>query len=117
MTGPVIVTDETTLSRIVAEAVAREVRTLRDSMKGMFESQVPETGLMDPRQLAKYLDVNERTLRRMIRAGEVPAAVRIGTKILRWRRDAIDHWLESGAPPLRSRGSAGSVSAKGDRRS
>lgn len=48
--------------------------------------QVMTTG-----QLAKYLQLDEQTVYRKARRGEIPA-VRIG-KTLRFKKDVIDEWL------------------------
>lgn len=50
---------------------------------------IPE--VMTTVQLAKYLQIDEQTVYRKARAGQIPA-VRIG-KILRFKKDVIDGWL------------------------
>lgn len=43
-------------------------------------------------QLAEVLNVSERHVWRMADAGELPAPIRIGRRVL-WPRKAIDLWL------------------------
>ena len=50
---------------------------------------IPE--VMTAEQLARYLQLDEQTVYRKTRAGQIPA-VRIG-KILRFKKDVIDGWL------------------------
>lgn len=97
MTGPVIVTDEAALRRIVAEALSpiiAEMAAIRAAQ------QTPAAPLMGPDELAKLLDVHPRTLHRMELAGDIPPAFRVGTKLVRWQRATIDRWLESGGRDL-----------------
>lgn len=47
--------------------------------------------VMTAEQLAKYLQLDEQTIYRKARAGEIPA-VHIG-KALRFKKDVIDGWL------------------------
>lgn len=47
--------------------------------------------IMTAGQLAKYLQLDEQTVYRKTRKGEIPAT-RIG-KILRFKKDVIDGWL------------------------
>ncbi len=47
--------------------------------------------VMTAEQLAKYLQLDEQTIYRKARAGQIPA-VHIG-KILRFKKDVIDGWL------------------------
>lgn len=47
--------------------------------------------VMTAEQLAKYLQLDEQTVYRKARAGQIPA-VHIG-KTLRFKRDVIDGWL------------------------
>ncbi|MFH0797313.1 MAG: helix-turn-helix domain-containing protein [Candidatus Omnitrophota bacterium] len=47
--------------------------------------------IMTAEQLAKYLQLDEQTIYRKTRTGQIPG-VRIG-KTLRFKRDVIDSWL------------------------
>jgi excisionase family DNA binding protein len=49
--------------------------------------------VMTTEQLAKYLQLDEQTIYRKARAGQIPA-VHIG-KTLRFKKDVIDGWLRT----------------------
>ena len=49
-------------------------------------------GVMTVKQLAGYLQLNELTIYKRVRLGEIPA-VRVG-RSLRFKKDVIDRWLE-----------------------
>ena len=59
--------------------------------------------LLDQHDLAAYLRVTERTLRRMRHDGRVPEPMQFGTQP-RWRRVDIEDWLASEAHPRRQPG-------------
>src|SRR5262249_10257474 len=99
VTGPVIMIDEAALRCIVAEEVAKAVDSMRVEIR--LALKAPSTApLIDPDEFAALLVVHPRTLHRMELAGDVPTAIRIGPKTVRWRRDVIDRWLESGGKAL-----------------
>src|SRR5215471_7757137 len=60
-------------------------------------------------EVLEYLQVNLRTVYRLIKAGKIPA-VRVGRQ-WRFRKRDIDAWLDSQRP----RGRAGGASTAGDR--
>ena len=90
MTAPVVMIDEATLRRILAEEIAKAIGPLKPTALPM----------MGAAELAQLLRVNVRTLRRMALAGDVPAGTRIGGKTLRWDRRVVSRWLESGGQDL-----------------
>ena len=47
---------------------------------------------MTVKQLAEYLQINELTVYKKVKLGEIPT-VKVG-RILRFKRDVIDKWLE-----------------------
>jgi predicted DNA-binding transcriptional regulator AlpA len=49
--------------------------------------------LLDPPALAALLKIDERTLRRLRAAGEIPEPIMLGRRKPRWRRHEIDAWL------------------------
>jgi len=49
--------------------------------------------LMTTEEVASALNIHPRTVRRLWRAGKLPAAIQVGTRI-RWRRSDIERWLE-----------------------
>jgi excisionase family DNA binding protein len=54
-----------------------------------------------PNQLAEYLQVNPRTIRRLIQTGELPRPVRIGRQ-LRWNEAAVQSILASNKTAAKS---------------
>jgi prophage regulatory protein len=56
--------------------------------------------LIKAKVVAALLSVSERTLWRMVSAGEIISPIRFGGNT-RWRRVAIDEWIEDGCPPQR----------------
>ena len=53
--------------------------------------------LINAEELARMMDVSERTLWRLLSAGKVPTPVRIGRNT-RWRFAEIREWIERGCP-------------------
>jgi excisionase family DNA binding protein len=49
-------------------------------------------------ELARLLDVKIGTLRKLHRDGVLPPAIRIGTRLLRWRREDIQQWMANLRP-------------------
>jgi prophage regulatory protein len=54
--------------------------------------------LVNAEEVARMLDVSERTLWRLVSAGKVPTPVRIG-RSTRWRLAEVRQWIEGGCPP------------------
>jgi excisionase family DNA binding protein len=67
-----------------------------------------EEGFLTTEEVLEYLQVNLRTVYRLIKAGKIPA-VRVGRQ-WRFRKRDIDAWLES-QRPRQSRGNAGATRA------
>jgi excisionase family DNA binding protein len=61
------------------------------------ETANPERMLLTSEELAKLLEISERTLWRLLSAGRVPRPVRIG-RSTRWRLDEVKDWIERGCP-------------------
>jgi excisionase family DNA binding protein len=59
------------------------------------------------KQAASHLGISVAFLRKAVRMRKVPFA-RIGTKVLRFRRSDLDHWLEAN-------GCGGEVTARNDK--
>jgi predicted DNA-binding transcriptional regulator AlpA len=109
VTGAVIVTDEAALRRVIADEVAKGVQPLQAEVASIrADLKAPASAMLDLDGVARYLSLNTRTVRRMIRLGQIPEGARIGSKVLRWRLADLDRWLDSGAPPLPSSRLAGS---------
>ncbi|MEI7923672.1 MAG: helix-turn-helix domain-containing protein [Planctomycetota bacterium] len=51
--------------------------------------------LISASELAEMLHISERTLWRLLSAGQIPKPVRIG-RSTRWRANEIRDWIESG---------------------
>ena len=50
--------------------------------------------MLTVRDLAVWLNIHPRTLRRKLSAGELPKPIRLFKRGLRWRRATIEHWLQ-----------------------
>jgi len=50
---------------------------------------------IDQHDVAEYLGVSTRTVRNLIKRGELPQPIRIGRKQF-WLRDKFAHWLHDG---------------------
>jgi excisionase family DNA binding protein len=55
-----------------------------------------DTAVYSRRQMADLLDVSERHIDRMVRAGQVPGLVRVG-RLVKFSRVIIDAWLAGAA--------------------
>jgi predicted DNA-binding transcriptional regulator AlpA len=53
--------------------------------------------LLGPRDLSIVLQISERSIKRLLARGDIPAPHRFGNQ-LRWRSDEIRAWLEAGMP-------------------
>ncbi|WP_165064028.1 helix-turn-helix transcriptional regulator [Paludisphaera rhizosphaerae] len=53
--------------------------------------------LIDAEEFARWLDVSERTLWRLLSAGKVPKPMRVG-RSTRWRAEEIRGWIDRGCP-------------------
>jgi excisionase family DNA binding protein len=69
----------------------------------------PEETFLTTEEVLEYLQVNLRTVYRLIKAGKIPA-VRVGRQ-WRFRKRDIDAWLDSQRPRGGSRGSAAASDA------
>lgn len=63
-----------------------------------IREQAQNGGLIDMPAVSKLLGLAERTVWRMLSTGAIPAPLRLGTKIIRWRADEIRGWIETGCP-------------------
>lgn len=90
-----IVADEATLRRVVAEEIGRVLKPALAALGDLRGSQGASSGdaLMTGEEVAGLLRIDRRSLRRMIREGEIPKPITIGDRCLRWRRSAIEEWL------------------------
>lgn len=49
--------------------------------------------LLTSQELAKYLGLTEATIRNWQWAGQGPPFVRLGNKVIRYRREDVEKWL------------------------
>jgi len=66
------------------------------------ESQL-EAKLVDANAIAKMLGVSARMVWRLRDSGRIPKPVIIG-RLVRWRSEAIDEWIQAGCPAVERRG-------------
>jgi predicted DNA-binding transcriptional regulator AlpA len=64
----------------------------------LTESTVPFVLLIDVKEVARRLDLSERTVWRLNSAGKLPKPVSIGGKSKRWRAEEIIAWVAAGCP-------------------
>jgi excisionase family DNA binding protein len=81
--GVTIVVEEAVIRRIVAEEIA----------KAMPGAALPELVTRD--EVAGWLRIHPRDLRRLVLAGEFPAGIKVGRR-LRWRKTTLEKWLDAG---------------------
>ena len=114
MTPALVVIEPELLRRVVAEEIAKGTAPVLDALANLPVSR-SLTGLMTADEVADHLQIDIRTLQRLVHEGAVPAPLRIGGRIPRWRREDVDAWLAAGGNPvprrLRSSRRAGSVSS------
>ena len=79
-----------------AEAAARQAP---GGIRGGRDVMSAETApmLIGAEELARMMDVSERTLWRLLSAGKVPPPVRIG-RSTRWRLAEVRDWIDRGCP-------------------
>src|SRR4030095_16650645 len=73
----------------------REERTRADGQRGVIPGMIDET-FLTTEEVLEYLQVNLRTVYRLIKAGKIPA-VRVGRQ-WRFRKRDIDAWLDTQRP-------------------
>lgn len=54
--------------------------------------------LLTAREVAKLAKVSERTVWQWLRDARIPAAVRCGSRCVRWRASDVDRWMRTGCP-------------------
>jgi predicted DNA-binding transcriptional regulator AlpA len=110
MTSGITLLDEAVVRRVLSEILDARLGPILAAIERATRP-VHGSELLTRDQLAAYLKVDQRTLRRLEREGALPRPARIGGRIDRWLQVDVDRWLESGAPALPLRKRAGSVSA------
>jgi predicted DNA-binding transcriptional regulator AlpA len=82
---------------LILERAAADIRALGTGSSANGLADLPHhiahgDVLLDPDDLAAYLKLDARSVRRLRNAGEIPEPVMIGSAP-RWRRTTIDQWL------------------------
>lgn len=82
----------------------------------MEELQVRKTdvAVINVREVAELLGVNARTVWRMSQRGEIPAPIRLGDRVVRWRLSDLREHLDRKASA--AAGAIGSRATRGGRR-
>lgn len=55
-------------------------------------------GLLNERDLCRFLSLSRSTVRAMVKAGDFPPPVQLGARRIAWRRDAVHEWVASRVP-------------------
>ena len=58
-----------------------------------------EERLLDVKAVSLALGLCDRTIRRMVRTGQVPRPVKLGQGI-RWQSSVLDQWMRNGCQPV-----------------
>jgi len=90
---------ELELPDTLVQAIAERVAV---ALKPHIAARKPEPpdAIMTPEQLSKYLQVTRQWIYERVSLGEIPRT-RVG-KYLRFRKSAIDRWLEDQSAPATS---------------
>ena len=88
----IAVIDTTALRALVAEEVQTQLAPIEGMLREALERAAPPHGnqLLTREEVAAFLRVDVRTLRRLVLANELPGPIRIGERIVRWRRKDIE---------------------------
>lgn len=62
-------------------------------------SNLVEALLLDARAAAQLLAVSESTLWKLHSSGRIPNPMRLGGRVVRWRREELEAWVRAGCPP------------------
>ncbi len=98
---PVAVLDEESLARIVSAAVAPLVAEIAELRRELRAPRAAPTVTLA--QLAAMLDIDERSVRRFVNAGLIPAPMKLSERVMFWPRETIEKWLASGGPAVAQR--------------
>ena len=92
----VIVIDETTLRALMREEIERALQPVLDALAhhGRARGGDGADDLLTRSDLLNLLKIDIRTLRRMVRAGEVPPPIILADRTHRWRRSTIESFLK-----------------------
>ena len=59
--------------------------------------------LLDAREAAALIRVSRATFWKLYSQGNVPAAVRFGARVVRWRKQELETWVAAGCPKREKR--------------
>lgn len=57
------------------------------------------TLLLEVREAAALVGVSRSTFWKLHSSGRVPLPVRLGGRVVRWRREELQAWVSAGCPP------------------
>ena len=86
------------------EVSDRDRLSARDLRTALLIGKVPETSglLIDKKIMAQLLNVSSRTLSRLDDLQAIPAPIRLGGSMIRWRLAEILAWMDAGCPLRRT---------------
>ena len=90
------------LLQAVRERPTHNVTTTNQSSED-DDTQSREAKLVDINTVAVMLGVSARMVWRLRDSGRMPKPVIIG-RLIRWRKDAIEEWIQAGCPAVEQRG-------------
>ncbi len=64
----------------------------------MRDASLVPSVLIDAAELARMLSVSKPSIWRMREDGKLPPAIALTSQCIRWRRDSVTAWIESGCP-------------------
>lgn len=59
---------------------------------------IPPCLLIDARAAAELLNIGESTLWKLHSQGRIPNPMRLGGRVVRWRREELEAWVRAGCP-------------------
>ncbi len=100
----ITILDESTLRRIVADEVGSRLTALEERLTANLQALSTEIHsrtreddrLLNSKEVAAYLGVDPREVRRMVKEGLLPTPIRLGKRRRRWRKEEIDCALNAG---------------------
>lgn len=79
-----------------------------------LQSRKADVAVVSVREVAELLGVNARTVWRMAQRGEIPAPIRLGERVVRWRLSDLREHLDRKAEGKNVAG--GTLAGRGARR-
>lgn len=64
-------------------------------------ADMADSGMLNVKQVASFLNCSTRTVYRLADAGRMPRPLKLGA-LVRWRRISIDQWIDDGCPSVRT---------------